>query len=227
MKKKVILIIIFLAIFLIAFSQEQCLNKIYVSYDHLFLNYKFLPIKDNFTNQLTEHKYSKSYNYSLNIGIMKYKKLNYGLFMNYSSLGYQLNYKFVTFEYDPYLLKYSIIYVKYFGIGVIIGKSIINKNTIKLNSTAYIQNNYLIQNINMHVFNNKEHTKSKDILYPQQIKKYIPLIGLNLEIEKKILAHTYISVGPSIFYFLKKISDVSLEKNKINYSISIKLAYEL
>lgn len=223
----IILMILMFGIFSTIFSQEQNINKVYFSYDYLFLNYQFLPINDNFTNQPTEHNYSKSINYSINIGIMQYKKINYGLFINYSFLGYRLNYKFVTYEYDPYLLKFSEIYAKYIGLGITTGKNIINNKAFTVNSNVYIQNNFLIQNINKHVFNNNEYTKSKDILFPQYIKKYMPSIGLNLEIEKKMFTHAYISVSPSVLYFLKKISDVSIEKNKIDYSLSIKLTYEL
>jgi len=227
MKKKAAFIIVLLVVFSSVFSQEQISNKISISYDYLFLSYNFLPIKDNFANQLTEHYYSKSINYSLNIGIMKYKKINYGLFINYSSLGYQLNYKFNTFEYDPYLLKYSMIYARYSGISFVVGKSLIDKNTFKINSNAYMGNVFLVQDLNKHVFNNDEFTKSKDILFPQQLKKYMPSVGGNLEIEKKVFTKAYISICPSVFYFFKKISDVSIEKNRVSYSVSIKLSYEL
>jgi hypothetical protein len=224
MKNIIIAITLIFILTIDVFSQEKSL---FISYSLINPNYKFLPVYDNYTHQITEHMYSNNYNYSMNIGLMKYKKINYGLFINYSSLSYRLNYNFITYEYDPYLLKYSIIYSRYVGVGLIGGKNLVNKKTFKINTNIYFENNFLIQNINKHIFENNEYTYSKDILFEQKVKKYMPSIGINFEIKKKIFKNVYISVNPSVLYYFKKISDVSIEKNNIKYSLAIQLGYEI
>lgn len=136
-----------------------------------------------------------------------------------------MNYKFDALEYDPYLLKYSIIYAKYIGISTVLGKCVFMKNKFKINTNVFIENNLLIQNNYKNIFNNDEYTKSSDILYQQHIKNYLPVTGINLDFEKNIFKRVYASINTSFFYTLKKISDVSIDKNKIQFLIAINLGY--
>lgn len=228
MKRINYLILTLISITFNCYSQECNDNNIFLSYNQLFLNNKYLAIKDNATNQITMHKYSNTYNYSLKFGYLYHnKKINYGFYVNYSSLDYRLNYFFNSIEYDPYLLDYSIIYAKYMGLSTILGKCVMNKNAFRVNINLFFENNYLIQNSYKHVFNNKKYTTSNEILYKQEIKKYLPVIGYNVEIKQKIFKKINMSLIPAVFYSLKKISDVSIQKKNIQFSASIQLGYEI
>jgi hypothetical protein len=208
------------------FSQEKYLN-LGLSYSSIYSNYKFVsPIIDEY-NFETAHTYNLKYNYSTGICLEYTAKIYLLLNLNYTTKGYILNYNYTAFtQSDPFLPLSSTIEAGYANLSLSIGKPL--KLTKKLNfiPNAKIVYNYLINNRVMTLSgDNKKYVENGDngILIKQELLKQFFNSGLAVAIKYKLSKKIFINFEPAILYSFNKISQISMEKNKVYYALKFGL----